>query len=85
MVSVRLQWPRVVKTVETVCFEIMREVVRVNRAYAADKFNVYAATNIVEALESDQSDMLAELELLLVNRLTFTLSLISPQNLMVTM
>ncbi len=52
-----------VKTVETVCFEIMREVVRVNRAYAADKFVVYAATNIVEALESEQSDMLAELEL----------------------
>ncbi len=31
------------KTVETVCFEILREIVRVNRAYAADKFAVYAS------------------------------------------
>src|SRR5690606_19330971 len=29
------------KTVETVCYEVMREIVRVNRAYAADKFVVY--------------------------------------------
>ena len=51
-----------VKTVETVCFEIMREIVRVNRAYDADKFVVYAAPSVVEALLGEESHMLAELE-----------------------
>jgi ribonuclease G len=52
-----------VKTVETVCFEIMREIVRVNRAYAADKFVVYAAPAVVEILLGEESHMLAELEI----------------------
>ncbi|MEP0355182.1 MAG: ribonuclease G [Paraglaciecola sp.] len=52
-----------VKTIETVCFEIMREIVRVNRAYDADKFVVYAAPNVTEALLGEESHMLAELEL----------------------
>ena len=59
-----------VKTVETVCFEIMREVVRVNRAYDADKFVVYAASNIVDALEGEQSHVLAELELFVSKPIT---------------
>ena len=50
------------KTVETVCFEILREIVRVNRAYDADKFVVYAAPSVVEALLGEESHMLAELE-----------------------
>jgi ribonuclease G len=51
------------KTVETVCFEIMREIVRVNRAYDADKFVVYAAPAVADALMGEESHMLAELEL----------------------
>ncbi|MFC6441192.1 ribonuclease G [Bowmanella sp. JS7-9] len=51
-----------IKTVETVCFEIMREIVRVNRAYDADKFVVYAAPNVADALIGEESHMLAELE-----------------------
>ncbi len=51
-----------IKTVETVCFEIMREIVRVNRAYQADKFVVYASPKVVEALLGEESHMLAELE-----------------------
>ncbi len=51
-----------VKTVETVCFEIMREIVRVNRAYDADKFVVYASPAVVEELLGEESHMLAELE-----------------------
>ncbi|PQJ59431.1 ribonuclease E/G [Vibrio chagasii] len=51
-----------VKTVETVCYEILREVTRVNRAYDADKFVVYAAAAVAEALEGDESHALAELE-----------------------
>ncbi|MCY7295257.1 ribonuclease G [Alteromonas sp. a30] len=52
-----------VKTVETVCFEIMREIVRVNRAYDADKFVVYAAPSVADALMDEESHVLAELEL----------------------
>jgi ribonuclease G len=51
-----------VKTVETVCYEILREITRVNRAYDADKFVVYAAAAVAEALEGDESHALAELE-----------------------
>ncbi len=51
-----------VKTVETVCYEILREITRVNRAYDADKFVVYAAPAVAEALEGEESHALAELE-----------------------
>jgi ribonuclease G len=51
-----------IKTVETICFEIMREIVRVNRAYDADKFVVYASQIVAEALMGEESHMLAELE-----------------------
>ncbi|EKE85390.1 ribonuclease G [Idiomarina xiamenensis] len=51
-----------IKTVETVCYEIMREIVRVNRAYAADKFVVYASAVVAEALLNEESHALAELE-----------------------
>ncbi|WP_286234703.1 ribonuclease G [Thalassotalea sediminis] len=50
------------KTVETVCFEILREIVRVNRAYDADKFIVYASTAVSESLVNDEFHNLAELE-----------------------
>ncbi|GAC13772.1 ribonuclease G [Aliiglaciecola lipolytica] len=51
-----------IKTVETICFEVMREIVRVNRAYDADKFVVYASQAVAEALMGEESHMLAELE-----------------------
>ncbi|MGF1771981.1 ribonuclease G [Vibrio maritimus] len=51
-----------VKTVETVCYEILREITRVNRAYDADNFVVYAAPAVAEALEGEESHALAELE-----------------------
>ncbi|MGB2708624.1 MAG: ribonuclease G [Pseudoalteromonas nigrifaciens] len=51
------------KTVETVCYELLREIVRVNRAYDADKFVVYAAPAVCEALLNDEYHNLAELEL----------------------
>jgi ribonuclease G len=40
----------------------MREIVRVNRAYDADKFVVYASPAVVEELLGEESHMLAELE-----------------------
>lgn len=50
------------KTVETVCFEILREIVRVKRAYDADKFIVYASPAVSESLINDEYHHLAELE-----------------------
>ncbi|PIJ51078.1 ribonuclease E/G [Erwinia sp. OLTSP20] len=51
------------KTVETVCYEIMREIVRVHHAYDSDRFLVYASPTVGEALKSDESHALAEVEL----------------------
>ncbi len=51
-----------VKTVETVCYEVLREITRVNRAYDADNFVVYASPAVVETLEGDEAHALAELE-----------------------
>ena len=50
-----------VKTVETVCYEVLREVLRVNRAYDADHFVVYASPAVAEALQGDESHSLGEL------------------------
>lgn len=52
-----------VKTVETVCYEILREVMRVNRAYDADQFNVYASVAVAEYVQKEESHSIAELEL----------------------
>jgi ribonuclease G len=51
-----------VKTVETVCYEVLREIIRVNRAYDADNFIVYASTKVAEMLMGEESHSLAELE-----------------------
>ena len=50
------------KTTETICFEILREIVRVNRAYDSDQFTVYASTAVSESLINDEYHNLAELE-----------------------
>jgi ribonuclease G len=51
-----------IKTVETICFEITREIVRVNKAYNADKFVIYASAIVSDALLGEESHILAELE-----------------------
>lgn len=51
-----------VKTVETICAELLREIVRVNRAYKADQFIVYASPAVAESLINDEYHNLAELE-----------------------
>ncbi|WP_017444573.1 ribonuclease G [Gayadomonas joobiniege] len=51
------------KTTETICYEILREVVRVNRAYDADRFIIYAAPSVCEYMLSEESHSMAELEL----------------------
>jgi ribonuclease G len=51
-----------VKTVETVCNEIFREIMRAARQFEAKAFLVLAASNIIARLTEDQSQALAELE-----------------------
>ncbi|MDW5502701.1 ribonuclease G [Pseudomonas lundensis] len=51
------------KTVETVCYEILREIVRVHHAYDSDRFLVYASAAVGEALKSEESHALAEVEI----------------------
>lgn len=52
-----------VKTVETVCYEVLREITRVNRAYEADNFVVYASPTVADALKGEEYHALAELEI----------------------
>ncbi len=52
-----------VKTVDSVCYEILREIVRVHHAYDADKFLVYTSAAVGEVLRGDEFHALAELEL----------------------
>lgn len=51
------------KTVETVCYEIMREIVRVHHAYDSDRFLVYVSPAVGEALKMEESHALAEVEI----------------------
>ncbi|WP_100159965.1 ribonuclease G [Proteus columbae] len=52
-----------VKSVETVCYEILREIVRVHKTIDADRFLVYASSVVAEALKGDESHALAEVEI----------------------
>ncbi|MCV6609982.1 MAG: ribonuclease G [Amphritea sp.] len=51
-----------IKTPETVCYEIFREILRQHRAYDTDSYLVLAAERVVEMLLDDASDHVAELE-----------------------
>ncbi|MCF6765404.1 ribonuclease G [Thiotrichales bacterium 19S3-7] len=52
-----------IKTIQTVCYEIFREIQREARAYAADGFLVVASPSVIELLMNDESTGLGELEL----------------------
>ncbi|AGH38244.1 Ribonuclease G [Bibersteinia trehalosi USDA-ARS-USMARC-188] len=52
-----------IKTVETVCYEILREIVRVHHLYKADRYVVYASHLVADYLINEESHArLAELE-----------------------
>jgi ribonuclease G len=50
------------KTGETVCYEIFREILRVNRAYEAVSYLVMASQVVVDRLLDEESDNVADLE-----------------------
>lgn len=59
------------KTTETVCYEIFREIIRESRQFDADKLLVVASQQVVDMLLDDESINLAELEENLGKPITF--------------
>lgn len=61
-----------VKTAETVCFEIFREIMRCARTYnSPKKFTVVAHNSVIDLLLSSEADTVADLEYLLGKVITF--------------
>lgn len=53
------------KTAESICLEIFREIIRVVRQYNVQQILVLASDQVVEMLLDEEADMLAELEMFL--------------------
>ncbi|TYG33913.1 ribonuclease G [Lonepinella koalarum] len=52
------------KTVETVCYEIMREVIRVHHLFSSEQFTIYASPAVADYLIKEESHgLLAEVEM----------------------
>ena len=51
-----------VKTAETICYEIFREILREARAYDAEKLLVLASQSVVDRLLDEESASVADLE-----------------------
>ncbi|MDD4904727.1 MAG: ribonuclease G [Methylobacter tundripaludum] len=61
----------VLKTAESMCLEIFREIIREVRQYKVKKILVLASNEVVEMLLDEEADMLAELEVFLGVRIKF--------------
>ena len=61
----------VLKTPETVCLEIFREIIREVRQYNVQKLLVLASNEVVEILLDEEADMLSELERFLKVQIKF--------------
>ena len=59
------------KTPETVCYEIMREILRVNRAYDAAVYLVMASQSVIDRLLDEESDNIADLETFIDKHIKF--------------
>jgi ribonuclease G len=60
-----------VKTPETVCYEIFREILRQHRAYDTDSYLVLASDQVVAMLLDEVSDHVAELEAFIAKTVRF--------------
>jgi len=67
------------KTAETVCYEIMREILRVNRAYEAKIFLVMASQSVIDRLLDEESDNMADLETFIGKQIKFQVELMYNQ------
>ncbi|GAA3570470.1 MULTISPECIES: ribonuclease G [Marinobacter] len=59
------------KTPETVCYEVFREILRVNRAYEAESYLVMASQAVVDRLLDEESDNVADLETFISKSIRF--------------
>jgi ribonuclease G len=59
-----------IRTRQTTCYEIFREIIRESRQFEAEQFLVMAAQDVVAALLDEESDSLAELELFIGKSIT---------------
>ncbi|MDX1599407.1 ribonuclease G [uncultured Marinobacter sp.] len=59
------------KTSETVCYEVFREILRVNRAYDAESYLVMASQSVVDRLLDEESDNVADLETFIEKTIRF--------------
>lgn len=60
-----------IKTAETVCYEIFREIMRAAKAYEAEKIMVIASQSVVDRLLDEESSNVADLEELLQRIIKF--------------
>jgi ribonuclease G len=60
-----------IKSAETVCLEIIREIMRSSRQFEASKLMVVASPNVVERILDEQSSTVAELEELIGKTIRF--------------
>ncbi|GGB83694.1 axial filament protein [Marinobacterium zhoushanense] len=60
-----------IRTPETVCYEIFREILRQHRAYDTDSYLVLANQRVVDYLLDDASDHVAELEVFIGKTIRF--------------
>ena len=51
-----------VKTIQTVCYEILREVLREDRQYKAQAYTIVAAQDVVDLLLDEEASSLADLQ-----------------------
>ncbi|RYV01032.1 ribonuclease G [Shewanella sp. OPT22] len=68
------------KTVETVSYELFREVIRLNRAYSADEFIIYCSPAVHNSLSGDESHLVAELEVYVDKRIRIQVEPMYAQN-----
>ncbi len=67
------------KTPETVCYEIFREIMRINRAYDVEGFLVLGAQNVIDRLLDEESDNVADLETFIGKTIKFQVELVYSQ------
>ena len=68
-----------IKTPDTVCYEIFREIVREAREYDADKMLVIASPEVVETLIDEESDAFGELERFIGRSITLQVEALYPR------
>ncbi|MBR7887959.1 ribonuclease G [Marinomonas sp. A79] len=69
-----------VKTPETVCYEVFREILRADRAYDSQTYTVLAASTVVERFLDEESVAVAELEAFIGKSIRFQVDSVYTQD-----